>query len=81
MLGRQKKILIRIVLAAVLTVAAALLPVKGWLRLAVYLVPYVVVGWDVLWRAGRNILRGQIFDEQFLMAIATIAIKNCSSKI
>lgn len=72
MSGRQKKIMIRIVLAAVLTVAAALLPVKGWLRLAVYLVPYVVVGWDVLWRAGRNILRGQIFDEQFLMAIATI---------
>ena len=72
MTRRQKKMLVRILAAALLLVAAYLIPVKGWARLAVFLVPYVVIGWDVLWKAVRNISHGQIFDENFLMALATV---------
>ena len=72
MTRKQKKMLARIIAGAVLLVAAYLLPVKGWVRLLVFLVPYAVVGWDVLWKAVRNIAHGQVFDENFLMSIATI---------
>lgn len=70
--GKQKKMLIRIIISAVLLAAAALSPVEGIVRLAVFLVPYAVIGWDVLWKAVRNICHGQVFDENFLMALATI---------
>ncbi len=69
---KQKKGLVRIGAGAVLLVAAYLLPVEGWASLLAFLVPYAVVGWDVLWKAVRNILHGQVFDENFLMALATI---------
>ena len=69
---KQRKTLIRIVLSAVLLAVSVLLPAEGPLRLAVFLVPYAVIGWDVLWRAVRNIARGQVFDENFLMSVATI---------
>ncbi|MCR4638038.1 heavy metal translocating P-type ATPase [Ruminococcus sp.] len=71
---KQKNILIRIIAAAVLLIAAALLPLeeKSLLRLAAFLVPYGIIGWDVLWKAIRNIRNGQVFDENFLMAVATI---------
>lgn len=69
---KQKKMLVRIITGALLFAAAMLLPAAGWVRLLVFLVPYLVVGWDVLWRAVRNISHGQIFDENFLMALATI---------
>ena len=69
---KQKKTLARIIIAAVLWVAAMLVPVEGLWALAVFLVPYAVIGYDVLWSALRNILRGQVFDEKFLMAIATV---------
>lgn len=69
---KQKKMLLRIILAAVLLVIALFLPLKGWWKLAVFLIPYGVIGYDVLWRAICNILRGQVFDEQFLMALATV---------
>lgn len=69
---KQKKGLVRIGAGAVLLVAAHLLPVEGWASLVAFLVPYAVVGWDVLWKAVRNILHGQVFDENFLMALATI---------
>ncbi len=69
---KQRKTLIRIVLSAVLLAVSVLLPAGGPLRLAVFLVPYAVIGWDVLWRAVRNIARGQVFDENFLMSVATI---------
>ena len=69
---KQKKGLVRIGAGAVLLVAAYLLPVEGWASLVAFLVPYAVVGWDVLWKAVRNILHGQVFDENFLMALATI---------
>lgn len=72
MTSRQKRTLLRILLSAALLAAAALLPVKGLLRLAVFLVPYLLVGWDVLRRAGINIAHGQVFDENFLMALATL---------
>ena len=49
-----------------------LIPARGILRLLLFLVPYLLAGGDVLWRALRNILRGQVFDENFLMAVATI---------
>lgn len=69
---KQKRTLARILASAVLLVAAVLLPVEGALRLVVFLVPYAAIGWDVLWRAVRNIIHGQVFDENFLMALATI---------
>lgn len=69
---KQKKGLVRIGAGAVLLVAAYLLPVEGWASLVAFLVPYAVVGWDVLWKAVRNILHGQVFDENFLMVLATI---------
>lgn len=69
---KQKKGLIRIGIGAALLAIAWLLPLDGWLRFAAFLVPYAVVGWDVLWKAVRNILHGQVFDENFLMALATV---------
>ena len=72
MSGRQKRTLVRIIAAAALLAAACLLPVDGWLRLVVFLVPYAVIGWDVLWGAIRGIASGQWLDENFLMAIATV---------
>ena len=69
---KQKRMLARIAAAALLFAAALPLPLTGLARLAVFLLPYAVVGWDVLWRAVRNIAHGQVFDENFLMALATI---------
>jgi Cd2+/Zn2+-exporting ATPase len=69
---KQKKMLLRIAAAAVLLVAARLLPFDGPAAAVCYLVPYAVIGWDVLWRAVRNIANGQVFDENFLMALATV---------
>ena len=69
---KQKKMLFRILAGAALLVACVLLPLTGWARLLAFLVPYAVVGWDVLWRAVRNIAHGQVFDENFLMSIATV---------
>mgnify|MGYP005775901477 CR=1 FL=1 len=69
---KEKWILIRIVTAAVLVAAAMIAPLEGYWRLAAFLVPYAIVGWDVLWGALRNIFRGQVFDENFLMALATV---------
>ena len=72
MTKKQKRMLIRILASGVLFVGAVLLPLSGWAELAVFLVPYAVIGWDVLWGAVRNIAHGQVFDENFLMALATI---------
>ena len=72
MTKKQKKTLIRIVSAVGLTVIASLSPLDGiWKGLA-FAVPYLVIGWDVLWSAVRNIAHGQVFDEKFLMAVATL---------
>lgn len=72
MTRKQKKMLIRIIISGALLIIAALLPLKGILRLAAFIVPYAVIGWDVLWKAVRNIAHGQVFDENFLMALATV---------
>ena len=72
MTRKQKKVLIRILLAAVLTVAVRLLPVEGLWQLSLFLIPYLVIGWDILWKAARNIANGQVFDENFLMSVATV---------
>lgn len=72
MSAKQKKILIRILISAVLFAVVMFIPFKGLIRLAAFLVPFGVIGWDVLWRAVRNILHGQIFDENFLMSLATV---------
>ena len=64
--------LARIIAAAVLLGAGYLIPAQGWVRLVVFLVPYAVIGWDILWKAVRNISHGQVFDENFLMALATV---------
>lgn len=69
---KQKKTLMRILISLVLLIAASLLPLDGWLRLAVFLVPYAVIGWDVLYEAITSIFRGQMLDENFLMGIATV---------
>ena len=69
---RQKKTLLRILLSAVLLLAAALIPVGRPWRLLLFLVPYLLIGWDVLRKAALNISHGQVFDENFLMSIATI---------
>lgn len=69
---KQKNTLIRIIASAVLLAAAYLIPSEGIARLLLFLIPYAMIGWDVLWRAVRNIAHGQVFDENFLMAIATV---------
>ena len=72
MTKKQKKMLLRVLVSLVLLVAATLLPFSGWPRLTAFLVPYILIGWDVLWKAVRNIAHGQVFDENFLMALATV---------
>ncbi len=72
MSSKQKKSITRIAAGAALLAAAILLPLEGWLRLLPFLAAYLTVGGGVLMRAGRNILNGQVFDENFLMSIATI---------
>lgn len=69
---KERRRLYRILAAAVLLVAAKLVPVTGLLAVLLFLVPYLTAGWDIVYRAARNILRGRVFDENFLMAIATI---------
>ncbi len=72
MTRKQKRNLFRIVLSAVLLVVAWVLPTDGLLRLLTFLIPYAVAGYDVVFSAIRNILLGQVFDENFLMSVATI---------
>ena len=69
---KQKTVLARIIISAVLCVVAGLLPIDGVWKLLAFSMPYLVIGYDVLWGAVRNIIHGQVFDEQFLMAIATL---------
>ncbi len=69
---KQKKMLIRILLAASLMVLLHFLPARGLIRFACYLVPYLIVGYDILLKAGKGIRNRQVFDESFLMAVATV---------
>ena len=69
---KQKRSLYTILIAAALFIVALLLPVEGIWELLIYLIPYGVIGWRVIWKAIKNISRGQIFDENFLMGVASI---------
>lgn len=72
MTKKQKKVLIRIIVAAVLIVILAVLPVEGYLRFGLFMIPYLIIGYDILKKAWKGILNKQVFDENFLMAVATI---------
>lgn len=72
MTKKQKKMLARIIVSIILYIIALAASLPHWLQFILYLATYGVIGWDVLWRAIRNIAHGQIFDENFLMALATI---------
>ena len=72
MTKKQKKVLIRIIVAAVLIIAFSFLPLEGYIRFICYMVPYLVIGYDVLRKAIKGILNRQVFDENFLMAVATV---------
>ena len=69
---KQKKMLARILIAAAMLIALKLIPVTGILQLALYLVVYGIIGYDILKKAWKGILNRQVFDENFLMAVATI---------
>ena len=69
---KQKKVFTRIIVAAVLMVVLSLLPVDGWLKFVLFMIPYLVIGHDILLKAWKGILNRQVFDENFLMAVATI---------
>lgn len=69
---KQKKMLIRIIASAALMVMFSLLPVEGWLRFILFMIPYGLNGYDILVKAVKGILNRQVFDENFLMAVATV---------
>jgi Cd2+/Zn2+-exporting ATPase len=70
---REHKImLVRILGAVVLMAAAWALPLTGFPKFLVFLIPYAIAGWDILWRAAKNIVHGEVFDENFLMSVATV---------
>lgn len=69
---KQKKMLIRILAAAVLMVILSLLPIDGYLKFGLFMIPYLIIGYDILKKAFKGILNKQVFDENFLMAVATI---------
>ena len=73
MTRKQKKVLIRIIISAVLVLAFSLLPVENpYIRLAMFLIPYLIIGYDILKKAILGIVHGEVFDENFLMAVATV---------
>lgn len=69
---KQKKMLVRIIAAFLLLIILSLLPVTGYLRFGLYLIPYLVIGYDILKKAFKGIRNRQVFDENFLMAVATV---------
>ncbi|MBR0385794.1 MAG: hypothetical protein IJI05_04520 [Erysipelotrichaceae bacterium] len=69
---KQKKTLIRILITAAMVIALAFLPLEGEVRLIAYMVPYLLIGYDILSKALHGITHRQIFDENFLMAVATV---------
>ena len=71
MTKKQKKMLTRIIAAAVLLILLNFLPVTGIIRFVLFLIPYLIVGYDILKKAWKGILNRQVFDENFLMAVAT----------
>ena len=72
MTKKQKKVLYRIIISAVLLVILHFVPVEGYARFLLYLIPYAVIGYDILRKAVLGVLHGEVFDENFLMAVATV---------
>lgn len=72
MTQKQKKLLIRIIISAVFIIGLSFAHIGGVMRFFLYLIPYLIVGYDILIKAGRGIINGQVFDENFLMSVATI---------
>ncbi|MBQ9083144.1 MAG: cadmium-translocating P-type ATPase [Clostridia bacterium] len=72
MTRKQKKMLTRILLSAAMMIVLHFVPAGGWVRFALYMVPYLLIGYDILWSAAIGIFNGQVFDENFLMAAATV---------
>ena len=70
---KQKKMLARIIISFILFLAVVFIPINNkYLQLVAALIPFIIIGYDILLKSARNILHGQIFDENFLMSIATI---------
>lgn len=69
---KQRKTLSRIIIAIILTIAIQFIPFDGWIKLAFYLIIYFIIGYDILWKAWKGIINGRVFDENFLMAVATV---------
>ncbi len=69
---KQKKVLFRIIAAVLCMIALEFLPLEGRIRMGCYMVPYLIIGYDILLKAGKGILNRQVFDENFLMAVATV---------
>ena len=72
MTKKQKKVLFRIILSAVLVLILHFVPVRGLMAFALYMVPYLIIGYDILRKAVKGILKGSVLDENFLMAAATV---------
>ena len=72
MTKKQKKVLYRIIIAGILMVGLHFVPVEGYFRFGLYLIPYVIIGYDILRKAALGIIHGEVFDENFLMAVATV---------
>ena len=72
MTKKQKKMLFRIIVTVILMIGLEFVPVEGYGRFALYLIPYGIIGYDILRKAFRGILNRQVFDENFLMAVATV---------
>ena len=72
---KQKKVLIRVIVASVLLILCAVLPTTGYVRFATFMVPYLVIGYDILKKAWKGILNKQVFDENFLMAVAELCCR------
>lgn len=85
---KQKRVLIRIIVSAALMIVISLLPIDdifdGWLVFGLYMVPYFIIGYDILKKAVKGIINRQVFDENFLMAVATvgaIALRDCKEGV
>ena len=69
---KQKKVLIRIICSTILIIVLSFLPIKGYVRFGLFMIPYLIIGYDILKKAIKGILKRQVFDENFLMAVATV---------
>ena len=69
---KQKKVLIRIICSTVFIIILSLLSIEGYVRFGLFMVPYLIIGYDILKKAIKGILKRQVFDENFLMAVATV---------